>query len=67
MDAYARDSDSRVKQVSASLTGSWQAVQIMRADGIRVADIGLWCESISGLLLNRMDVWNRAVLELAAG
>ncbi|MDA9023082.1 metalloprotease TldD [Alphaproteobacteria bacterium] len=39
MDAYARDSDSRVKQVSASLTGSWQAVQIMRADGIRVADI----------------------------
>jgi TldD protein len=32
-------SDSRVKQVSASLTGSWQAVQIMRADGIRVADI----------------------------
>ena len=39
MDAYARDSDSRVKQVSGSLTGSWQAVQIMRADGIRVADI----------------------------
>ncbi|MGB0583869.1 MAG: metalloprotease TldD [Candidatus Puniceispirillaceae bacterium] len=39
MDAYARDSDSRVKQVSASLSGSWQAVQIMRADGIRVADI----------------------------
>ncbi len=39
MDAYARDSDSRVKQVSASLAGSWQAVQIIRADGIRVADI----------------------------
>ena len=39
IDAYARDSDSRVKQVSASLSGSWQAVQIMRADGIRVADI----------------------------
>jgi len=39
IDAYARDSDSRVKQVSASLAGSWQAVQIMRADGIRVADI----------------------------
>ena len=39
MDAYARDLDSRGKQVSASLTGSWQAVQIMRADGIRVADI----------------------------
>jgi len=39
IDTYARDSDSRVKQVSASLAGSWQAVQIMRADGIRVADI----------------------------
>jgi TldD protein len=28
-----------VVQVSASLAGSWQAVQIMRADGKRVADI----------------------------
>ena len=39
MDSYARASDSRVKQVSASLTGSWQAVQIIRSDGLRVADI----------------------------
>ena len=39
MDTYARESDPRVKQVSASLTGSWQAVQIIRADGLRVADI----------------------------
>ena len=39
MDTYARESDPRVKQVSASLTGSWQAVQIIRADGSRVADI----------------------------
>ncbi len=39
MDNYARASDPRVKQVSASLTGSWQAVQIIRADGLRVADI----------------------------
>ena len=39
MDTYARASDPRVKQVSASLTGSWQAVQIIRADGLRVADI----------------------------
>ena len=28
---------------------------------------GLWCESISGLQLNRMGAWNRAALELAAG
>ena len=39
MDAYAGESDPRVKQVSASLTGSWQAIQIIRADGLRVADI----------------------------
>jgi TldD protein len=39
MDSYARAADSRVKQVSASLTGSWQAVQIIRSDGLRVADI----------------------------
>ena len=36
IDAYARAADSRVKQVSASVAGSWQAVQILRADGIRV-------------------------------
>ena len=29
----------RVRQVSASLSGQWQAVQIVRADGARVADI----------------------------
>ena len=39
IDAYARARDSRVKQVSASLTGSWQAVRIVRADGHHVADV----------------------------
>src|SRR5271167_15220 len=39
IDAYARGKDSRVKQVMASLSGEWQAVQIMRADGTRVADL----------------------------
>jgi TldD protein len=39
IDAYARASDSRVKQVMASLGGEWQAVQIVRADGRRVADL----------------------------
>ncbi|MBK1669446.1 metalloprotease TldD [Rhodovibrio sodomensis] len=39
IDAYARSKDSRVKQVSASLTGSWQAVRIVRADGHHVADV----------------------------
>ncbi|MBC6417102.1 MAG: metalloprotease TldD [Rhodospirillales bacterium] len=39
IDAYARDRDPRVQQVSASLLGSWQAVQILRADGSRMADV----------------------------
>jgi TldD protein len=39
IDAYARSRDPRVRQVAASLAGSWQAVQIIRGDGVRVADI----------------------------
>ena len=39
IDAYARKLDSRVRQVTASLSGEWQAVQIIRPDGYRVADI----------------------------
>ena len=39
IDAYARDSDTRIKQVSTSLSASWQAVQIIRRGGFRVADI----------------------------
>ena len=39
MDAYARGKDDRVAQVSASLSGNWQAVEIIRAGGARAADI----------------------------
>jgi TldD protein len=39
IDAYARAKDPRVRQVMASISGEWQAVQILRADGRRVADI----------------------------
>ncbi len=39
IDAFARERDSRVQQVSASVIGSWQAVQILRADGARMADV----------------------------
>jgi TldD protein len=39
IDAYARAKDPRVKQVMASVSGSWQAIEIMRGDGNRVADI----------------------------
>lgn len=39
IDAYARGKDGRVVQVSASLLGSWQAIQVLRPDGVRSADI----------------------------
>ena len=39
IDAAARARDPRVRQVTASLASSWQAVQIIRAGGYRVADI----------------------------
>jgi TldD protein len=39
IDAYARAKDPRVAQVMASVLGEWQAVQIIRADGTRTADL----------------------------
>ncbi len=39
IDAYARAKDPRIKQVTAAMSGEWQAVQIVRADGSRAADI----------------------------
>ncbi|MCG8690954.1 MAG: metalloprotease TldD [Minwuiales bacterium] len=39
VNEYARTKDSRVRQVSCSLLGSWQAIQIIRAGGERMADI----------------------------
>jgi len=39
IDAYARAKDPRVKQVAVSMAGNWQAVQIIRPDGIHVGDI----------------------------
>jgi TldD protein len=39
IDAYARARDDRVHQVMASLSGEWQAVTILRADGARVDDV----------------------------
>jgi TldD protein len=38
IDAYARGKDERVRQVTASLAGSWQNVEILRADGTLVRD-----------------------------
>ena len=39
IDAYARAADPRVRQVSVSLTGSWQVVDIVRAGGEIRSDV----------------------------
>jgi TldD protein len=39
IDAYARAREPRVRQVMASIAGSFQAVSIIRPDGHRMADI----------------------------
>ena len=39
INAYARDSDDRVRQVMASLVGSWRRIGILRADGSYFEDI----------------------------
>ena len=39
IDAYARSKDPRVRQVSASLLANWQVVEIVRAGGMKFADI----------------------------
>lgn len=39
IDAAARARDPRVVQVSVSLAGSWDVVEIVRADGFRATDI----------------------------
>jgi len=39
IDAYARAKDTRVRQVSASLAGEWQVVEIMRPDGTSLRDV----------------------------
>lgn len=39
IDAFARDLDQKVVQVSASLAASLQEIEILRADGVRVRDV----------------------------
>jgi TldD protein len=39
IDAHARAKDPRVRQVSVSLGGSWQVVEILRADGESYRDV----------------------------
>ncbi len=39
MNGYARAADARVRQVSASLSGEWQRIEIIRAGGESYSDI----------------------------
>ncbi len=39
IDRYTRSLDPKIKQVTAVLSGEWQAIEILRKDGIRAADI----------------------------
>ncbi len=39
MNAYARSKDARVRQVSCSLTGEWQSIEIIRAGGETYRDV----------------------------
>ncbi|RMF15794.1 MAG: metalloprotease TldD [Alphaproteobacteria bacterium] len=39
IDAFLRGRDPRVRQVSASLSGSWRIVEVLRADGFAARDI----------------------------
>src|SRR6185295_143391 len=39
IDSYARKKDPRVRQVSASLAGSYKEIEIVRADGTLVRDV----------------------------
>ena len=39
IDKYARNLNSKVKQVSANLSAEWQAIQIIRNDGYTISDI----------------------------
>ena len=39
IDAYARSADERVRQVSVSLAGEWQVVELIRAGGFTRQDI----------------------------
>jgi TldD protein len=39
IDAYARAKEPRIRQVSATLSGSWQRVEIVRPDGTRQSDV----------------------------
>ena len=67
IDSYARAKDPRVKQVSASIAGSWQAVQIIRPDGTRYADIRPLVRLNVAVVAEKTVAWKAAPAGLADG
>ncbi|MBM3534497.1 MAG: metalloprotease TldD [Alphaproteobacteria bacterium] len=55
IDAYARKKDPRVRQVSATIAGSWQAVRILRSGGYSVGDIRPMVRLTVSLILGEGD------------
>jgi TldD protein len=51
IDSYARQKDSRVSQVSATLYGEWRVIHIMRPDGHVVSDIRPLVRLSTGVVL----------------
>ncbi|MEM9221642.1 MAG: metallopeptidase TldD-related protein [Pseudomonadota bacterium] len=53
IDAYARAKDSRVSQVSANLSAERQVVNILRADGQRLADVRPLVRFVVSLIVSK--------------
>ena len=60
IDAYARAKEPRVKQVSATLSGSWQRVEIVRPDGARRTTCAPWSASTSPSWSATGSAWRAA-------
>ena len=67
IDAYARANEPRVKQVSATLSSSWQRIEIVRPDGIRRTDVRPWSASTSASWSLRARAWRAVASAPAAG
>ena len=66
IDAYAREKDARVRQVTASVAASWQVVEILRGDGEVYRDIRPMVRLNVSIVTGDGDRQDRAAMVLAA-
>src|SRR4051794_29565501 len=66
IDAYVRDREPRVRQVTVSVGATWQVMEILRPDGETYRDIRRWCASISRLSPAKAIVRKAAAKAMAA-